>query len=51
MITLSRNYNLNNSQIIQNRYELINEWKPQREVYVTLLCHIIHTFFVNIIKI
>ncbi|XP_003399628.1 uncharacterized protein LOC100644691 [Bombus terrestris] len=33
MITLSPNYNLNNSQLIQNRFELINEWKPQREVW------------------
>lgn len=51
MITLSSDYQLSNSQIIQNRLELINEWKPQREVYVILFCHIIHIFFVNIVKI
>lgn len=51
MITLSSNYELSDSQIIENRFKLINEWKPLREVYVTLFCHIIHTFFVNIIKI
>lgn len=51
MIRLSSDYTLSNSQIVENRLKLINEWKPQREVYVTLFCHIIHTFFVNIIKI
>ncbi|XP_068978950.1 uncharacterized protein [Bombus flavifrons] len=33
MIKLSSNYKLNNSEIIQNRFKLINEWKPQREVW------------------
>ena len=33
MITVSPNYQLNNTQVIQNRFKLINEWKPQREVW------------------
>ncbi|XP_033354554.1 uncharacterized protein LOC117236053 [Bombus vosnesenskii] len=33
MITLSSDHTLNNSQIIENRFKLINEWKPQHEVW------------------
>ncbi|XP_043595748.1 uncharacterized protein LOC122573449 [Bombus pyrosoma] len=33
MITLSSNHQLSNSQIIQDRFKLINKWKPQREVW------------------
>ncbi|XP_071860897.1 transmembrane protein 126 [Bombus fervidus] len=33
MITVNPNYQLSNSQLIQNRFKLINEWKPQREVW------------------
>lgn len=51
METSSSNYQLDNSQIIKNQLKLIKEWKPQHEVYVILFCHIIHTFFVNIVKI